>query len=74
MILETASDSIVFTVAPVADLDGGEIFVLDLETGVASENVNALEALPEPGTALLLGFGLSLLAGAKRNRRGTKLR
>ena len=74
-------NQLMFSVAPIQDLGGGEIFVLNLVSGAAiylnhgghlwdtnfnviaafnvvNENVNAIEAVPEPATAVLLGFGL----------------
>ena len=92
-----SGEQILFSIAPVAGYDGGEIWVLDGATGafsalvhgghtwdtafdvmgtfgLASENVNALEAIPgrsvdvpAPGTLLLLGLGLlGMGLGARR--------
>ena len=90
-------DSIMFSIAPIADFDGGEIWVWDLGAGPANylthggeiwdtahsvmdhfgvpiENINALEAVPEPGSLSLLLLAVMVVAGRVRCRAPRLLR
>lgn len=88
-------DSIMFSIAPIADFDGGEVWVWDKGAGMAnylehggetwdtahsvidhfgavnSENINALEAIPEPASGVMLLLGIAaVLVGTRRRAKG----
>ena len=85
----TYGNTIMFSIAPIARFDGGEIWVWTVgggpasylvhggctwdtghsvmdHFGVATENINALEAVPEPATVVMLGIGGLVLFRRRR--------
>lgn len=83
------SNRLLFSIAPVGPFDGGEIFVMDVDTltatyldhgghlwdtdfdvmgafDVDNENINAIEAIPEPCTSLLVAIGALVLLRHRR--------